>query len=45
LHTVDHGKIAAQRFSVALVVNLEGPPVRAGYGFVASIIYNVVAVG
>jgi hypothetical protein len=45
LHTVDHGKVAAQRFSVALVVNLEGPPVRAGYGFVAAIIYNVVREG
>jgi hypothetical protein len=45
LHTFDQGKVTPQRFSVALVVNLEGPPVRAGYGFVAAIIYNVVAVG
>ena len=45
LHTTDHGKVATQRFSVALVVNLEGPPVRAGYGFVTAITYNVVAVG
>jgi hypothetical protein len=45
LQTMDHGKAATQRFSVALVVNLEGPPVRAGYGFVALIIYNVAAAG
>jgi len=45
LQTTDHGKVATQRFSVALVVNLEGPPVRAGYGFVTAITYNVVAVG
>ena len=45
LHTTDHGKVATQRFSVALVVNLEGPPVRAGYGFVTAVTYNVVAVG
>ena len=45
LHTVDHGKPTAVRYSVALVVNLEGPPVRDGYGFVAAITYNVVRVG
>jgi len=32
------------RYSVALVVNLEGPPVRDGYGFVAAITYNEVRV-
>jgi len=45
LHAIDHGKPTAVRYSVALVVNLEGPPVRAGYGFVAAITYNVVRVG
>ena len=45
LHTVDHGKPTAVRYSVALVVNLEGPPVLEGYGFVAAITYNVVRVG
>jgi len=45
LHTVDHGKPTAVRYSVALVVNLEGPPVLDGYGFVAAITYNVVRVG
>ena len=45
LHTTEHAKIATQRFSVAMVVNLEGPPVRPGYGFVTAITYNVVAVG
>ena len=44
LHTIDQGKAAAQRFSVALVLNLEGPPVRNGYGFVAAITYNVAVV-
>ena len=45
LHITDHGMAATQRYSVALVVNLEGPPVRAGYAFVTAITYNVVAVG
>jgi hypothetical protein len=45
LRAVDHGEPAAVRYSVALVVNLEGPPVRDGYGFVAAITYNVVRVG
>jgi len=44
LHTTDRGKPSAALYSVALVVNLEGPPVRAGYGFVAAITYNVAAV-
>ena len=44
LHTTDHGKANVEQFSVALVVNLEGPPVRTGYGFVAVITYNVAAV-
>ncbi|MHB8185692.1 MAG: hypothetical protein ACYDDU_06310 [Dermatophilaceae bacterium] len=45
LHTNDHGKVIAEHFSVALVVNLEGPPVLGGYGFVAAITYTVAAVG
>ena len=45
LQTTDHGKTTLQRFSVSLVVNLEGHPVRDGYGFVAAITYNVAARG
>ena len=45
LQTTDQGKTTLQRFSVSLVVNLEGPPVRDGYGFVAAITYNVAAIG
>jgi hypothetical protein len=45
LATTDQGKTTLERFSVSLVVNLEGPPVRDGYGFVAAIIYNVAAMG
>jgi hypothetical protein len=44
VHTNDNGKATAMRYSVALVVNLEGPPVRDGYGFVAAITYNLAAV-
>jgi len=44
LHTTDHGKATVEHYSVALVVNLEGPPVRTGYGFVSAITYNVAAV-
>jgi hypothetical protein len=45
LQTTDQGKTTLERFSVSLVVNLEGPPVRDGYGFVAAIIYNVAVMG
>ena len=45
LQTADRGKVTAEHYSVALVVNLEGPPVRGEYGFVAAITYNVAAVG
>jgi hypothetical protein len=45
LQTTDQGKTTLERFSVSLVVNLEGPPVRDGYGFVAAITYNVAAMG
>jgi hypothetical protein len=44
LHTTDHGKDTVEHYSVALVVNLEGPPVLGGYGFVTAITYNVAAV-
>jgi hypothetical protein len=45
LQITDQGKTTLQRFSVSLVVNLEGPPVRDGYGFMAAITYNVAAMG
>ena len=45
LQTTDQGKTTLQRFSVSLVINLEGPPVRDGYGFVAAITYNAAAMG
>jgi len=44
LHAIDDGKPTVVRYSVALVINLEGPPVRGGYGFVAAITYNTVRV-
>ena len=44
LHTTDHGKATVEHYSVALVLNLEGPPVLGGYGFVTAITYNVAAV-
>jgi len=45
LPTTYQGKTTLQRFSVSLVINLEGPPVRDGYGFVAAITYNAAAMG
>lgn len=44
LQTTDLGKVTEQKYSVALVINLEGPPVRDGYGFVMAITYNVAVV-
>ena len=44
LQTTDLGKVTEQQFSVALVINLEGPPAGDRYGFVAAITYNVVKV-
>jgi len=44
LLTMDHGRTTTEHYSVALVINLEGPPVRDGYGFVAAITYNVAKV-
>jgi hypothetical protein len=45
LQTTDQAKTTLQRFSVSLVINLEGPPVRDGYGFVAAITYNAATMG
>jgi len=44
LHTTDHGQPITAASSVALTIQLEGPPVRGGYGFVAAAIYDVVAI-
>ena len=44
LHTTDHGQAITAASSVALTIQLEGPPVRDGYGFVAAIIYNVAGI-
>ena len=45
LQTTDQGKTTLEHFSVSLVINLEGPPVRDGYGLVTTITYNVAAMG
>ena len=45
LQTTDQGKSTLEHFSVSLVINLEGPPVRDGYGLVTTITYNVAAMG
>src|SRR5665811_632782 len=44
LHTTDHGRATATRSSVSLTVQLEGPPTRSGYGFVAAVIYDVAGI-
>ena len=44
LHTTDHGRATATATSVSLTVQLEGPPTRAGYGFVAAVIYDVAGI-
>jgi hypothetical protein len=41
LHTTDHGQATTTASSVALTIQLEGPPVRSGYGFVVAAIYIV----
>lgn len=41
LHTVIQGQARAKISSVALTLNLEGPPVRGGYGLVSLISYTV----
>jgi hypothetical protein len=42
LHTVDNGVARRSVYSVALTMNLEGPPTRDGYGFVTAVTYHVV---
>lgn len=42
LHTLDHERRDVQRFSVALTMNLEGPPTRDQWGFVTAVTYDVV---
>jgi hypothetical protein len=44
LHTLTHGHPETSVASVALTMNLEGPPVRTGYGFVTAVTYTVVVV-
>lgn len=43
--TVTHRAAAAARYSVSVLLNLEGPPTRAGYGFVTLISYASTRVG
>jgi hypothetical protein len=42
LHTVDNGVARTSVYSVALTMNLEGPPTSDGYGFVTAVTYHVV---
>lgn len=44
LHTTDNGQAITAASSVALTIQLEGPPVRGGYGFVVAVIYNVAGI-
>jgi hypothetical protein len=44
LHTTGHGRATATATSVSLTVQLEGPPSRGGYGFVAAVIYDVAGI-
>jgi hypothetical protein len=44
LHTTDHGHPVTAASSVALTIQLEGPPVRGGYGFVVAVIYGVARI-
>jgi hypothetical protein len=44
LHTSDHGQPITTASSVALTIQLEGPPVRGGYGFVVAVIYDVAGI-
>lgn len=44
LHTTDHGQAITSASSVALTIQLEGPPVRGGYGFVVAAIYDVAGI-
>jgi hypothetical protein len=44
LHTTDHGHPITTASSVSLTIQLEGPLVRGGYGFVVAVIYIVAAI-
>jgi hypothetical protein len=44
LHTTDHGQAITTASSVALTIQLEGPPARGGYGFVVAVIYDVAGI-
>lgn len=44
LHTVQDGRAKASVASVALTLNLEGPPVRPGWGFVTVVTYTQIPV-
>ena len=44
LHTTDHGQSTTAASSVALTIQLEGPPARGGYGFVVAVIYDVAGI-
>lgn len=45
VHTRRHGRKHTTRWSVAVTMNLEGPPTRPGYGFVSVITYRAVPIG
>ena len=44
LHTTDHGQSTTAASSVALTVQLEGPPARGGDGVVVAVIYDVAGI-
>jgi hypothetical protein len=44
LNTTDHGQATTSASSVALTIQLEGPPVTGGYGFVVAVIYDVAGI-
>jgi hypothetical protein len=44
LHTTDNGPPVTAASSVALTIQLEGPPARGGYGFVVAVIYAVAGI-
>jgi hypothetical protein len=44
-HTNGSGASHAQRFSVDLTLNLEGPPTRATWGFVTAVTYTSIPIG
>lgn len=44
-HTAGAPARAATKFSVAITLNLEGPPVRPAWGFVTSVTYTAIPIG